>query len=447
MLQIHYIRAFFARSVLFLVIGLALVALVACSSGGDDPPNNGGTSSGGGGNSSIGGTSSDSGGGLDDLNLENAIVIKYNNGSDPVITNAFSEVTIIPTGENVVVRIPDASTTEYNFVISGTTSNGSLKFYGDVKKSLYLNGVSITNSKGPAINIQKSKRISVHLVDGTKNYLTDGANYDTPPNDEQAKGTFFSEGRLEFNKGNGSLEVKGKRNHAIVADNAIEVKYGNITVSESVNDGIHANDSIRVSGGNIIVKSVGDAIQSEKVPEGAPSAWLVFSGGTLNLETSGTKSHGIASEGRILIDSVVDIKISVKGNGSKGIKSGHNVKFSGGKVNITTSGTTIANETDPTDESNSTGVKLKGNLSIEGTADLTVTTTGENSKGISTDGDAAISGGKINIDANDDGLRVHGTLRITGGTGTIKSKKKDAIKADNWNGDKGSIITKSAGDF
>jgi len=369
-----------------------------------------------------------------------------------VITNTFSEVQITPTGENVVVRIPDASDKdeEYTFTISGTTSNGSLKFYGSVRKVLNLNGVNITNSTGPAINIQGGKRVIVNLISGTQNYLTDGPNYNTP-NGEQAKGTLFSEGKLEF-KDNGSLEVKAKNNHAIVADNDIEIKSGKITVSEAANDGIHANDKIEVKGGEITIKSVGDAIQSEKFDVGAVNEWVVFSGGKINAQTTGIKSHGIASEGPITIKDNADITISVSGNGSKGIRVRSWLEFLGGKTSITATGTKHIESGADADSSNAAGIKLASDLLLNA-GELTIKTTGAGAKGINvgetstkdgkteTVGNAFIKGGKIDIDADDDGLKVHNKLEIKGGTGSIKSKKKKAIDAKEWDKNKGSITT------
>ncbi|GBU24111.1 hypothetical protein R83H12_00737 [Fibrobacteria bacterium R8-3-H12] len=455
MLQIHYIRGSYARFVLFWGIGLALVALVACSNdsgsgnGPDIPP---GGSPSGGSSSSVGivdneypftsdGETLVPSPGLSTLNPENAISIKYKNGSAPEISNTFSEVSVNATGEDVVVIIPNASEKEeYSFILSGTASNGSLKFYGDVRKALYLNSVSITNSKGPAINIQGGKRVLVHLVNGTQNFLTDGPNYDIPTG-EQAKGAFFSEGKLNF-EGSGSLEVKGKYNHAIVADNDFEVSNGKIVVSEAVNDGIHANNMIEISGGVLIITSTGDAIQSEKEPVTNALAQVKISGGKIKAQTTGIKSHGIASEGPILIDSSAIIQINVSGNGSKGIRSRSWVEFGGNaKTSIKTTGTKHTDPADPDDESNSAGIKSAMELTING-GEQTIKTTGIGAKGINVvDGNAFIKAGKIDIDADDDGLRVHGKLEIKGGTGSIKSKKKKAINADSWDNNKGSITT------
>jgi len=438
MLQIHYIRVSYVRSIL-LGMGLAFVALVACSGGGDDPPDNGGSPGIVDGEFPYDNTgeSLTATPGLDGLNLENVIKINYKNGSAPEINNSLNDVKIDKNGENVVVTLPDGAS-EYSLVLSGTSSNGSLKLYGDVRKRIYLNGLNITNSKGPAINIQGGKRVLVHLVNGTQNYLTDGKDYNATAG-EQAKGTFFSEGKLNF-EGSGSLEVKGKYNHAIVADNDFEISNGKIIVSESVNDGIHANSAIEINGGILIISSTGDALQSEK-----EDGKILIAGGKIKTQTTGIKSHGIASEGPISIyGGTAIIQISTLGNGSKGIRSRGEVMIKNGKTSIKTSGTKHTDPGDSADESNASGIKLAGNLSIQG-GELTIKSIGDGAKGINTEKDATIESGKINIEADDDGLRVHGTLKIEGGTGSIKSKKKKAINAGSWNNNKGGITTQDGG--
>jgi len=422
-----------------ITLGLAMFLSCSSGSGGDDSDgrgtwgvNNSGNSNNGG-NSSNGGDINlqwpfDSSGEilqqtpeLEGLNLQNVIKIEYKSGNAPVITNAFSEVSINLTGENVVVRI-NTSETEYNFVLSGAASNGSLKIYGDVRKGLYLNGVSITNSTGPAINIQGGKRAFVHLLNGTQNLLADGPNYSNIPSGEQAKGTFFSEGKLLFD-GSGSLEVKAKKNHAIAVDNDFEIRNGKIIVSEAANDGIHANDMIEVKGGVLKIASTGDAIQSEN----GYSA-VKITGGKIAATTTGKKSHGITSEGPIIIKDSANtvVQISVSGNGSKGILSRNYVDLLGGKVSIKTSGT---RDITPPDTSTAAGIKLAADLSIKG-GELTIKSLGDKAKGINTDGNATISAGNVNIDADDDGMKVHGNLKIEGGTVYVKSRKKNAIDCD-----------------
>lgn len=79
------------------------------------------------------------------------------------------------------------------FVISGKTTNGSLKFYGDKRFQVLLNGADITNPTGAAINNQGSKTMYVVLADGTVNRLKDGTTY-TLVDEEDQKAALFSEG-------------------------------------------------------------------------------------------------------------------------------------------------------------------------------------------------------------------------------------------------------------
>jgi hypothetical protein len=358
---------------------------------------------------------------LDNLGLENSIVIQFNNGT-PTISNPYkNEVTVSLSEDNVVVKI--SANTEYNLVVSGATSNGSLKIYGVHNIGLYLNGVNITNPVGPAINIQSGMEITVHLVGGTKNELADGAIY-APTGTEDAKGTFFSEKRLRF-VGTGSLEIRSRYNHAIVVDNHFTMESGNITIHESANDGIHANDEIRITGGTLNITSTGDAIQSESLP-------IRISGGKITAETKGIKSHGIYSGDSTIISENASIEIIARGNGAKGIKSRGLVSIRGGTTSIKTFGGihTDNNSSDNSLDSNSaTGIKGHHDMEIIG-GTLRIESIGHRVKGMSIEGDLNISNGNLDIRANDDGMKIHGALSISGGNISIRSERRDGIDCD-----------------
>ena len=172
---------------------------------------------------------------LNPSDLTQQVRIAYN-GNSVSITNpaAGNGVSITNTGGNVVVT----STIEgVEFILSGTTNNGSFKIYSDFEFKLTLNSVSITSTFGPAINIQSGKRIFVDSVDGQTNTLTDSPNYPDPLTAiEDSKGCFFSEGQLIF-MGNGNLFVNAKAKHAIASDDYIRVISGNILVLEAMSDG------------------------------------------------------------------------------------------------------------------------------------------------------------------------------------------------------------------
>ncbi|GAB3332599.1 hypothetical protein GCM10027299_39280 [Larkinella ripae] len=197
-------------------------------------------------------------------------------GSSVAITNPLADkgVTITQANGDVVIT---STVAEVAYVLSGTTSNGSVKIYSDKKFKLTLNGVTITNNDGPAINIQSSKRAFVVLADNTTNTLTDGATY-TPSGTEDMKATLFSEGQLIFS-GNGSLNLTGKTKHAICSDDYVRVISGTITVSAAASDGIHTNDAFIADGGTFNITTSADGIQCEE-------GYVVINNGTFTINVA-----------------------------------------------------------------------------------------------------------------------------------------------------------------
>jgi len=348
--------------------------------------------------------------------LLNAVSVTFNNGSAPSVDKPadWGNDVVKVTGEHVVIDIPTAPT-NYNVVVRGTTTNGSIKIYNRFELTLHLNGANITNPKGPAVNIQNpgvSARSVAVNISGV-NTLADGAIYDTPPNQEQAKGTFFSERRITFS-GSGSLEVRSKGNHAIVVDNDLFFNNANIIIPEAEKDGIHANDSIVLTSGTFDIKCKGEAIQNENNTKA-----IVISGAKVKVATTDAKSHGISSEGDIIIggsatDSII---IKVTGNGSKGIRSRKNTRVDGGYITVEASGDRhIDNTVNPIDTSTAAAIKVEGNMVVTGgKLVLTADKSNGNGKGINVDGNLSITGGDISATADGDGIKVNGNLNITGG--------------------------------
>ncbi|GAB3273514.1 hypothetical protein GCM10027347_45960 [Larkinella harenae] len=198
-------------------------------------------------------------------------------GSTVAISNPLANngVTVTETNGDVVIN---STVAEVAYVLSGTTTNGSVKIYSEKKFKLTLNGVTITNTDGPAINIQSGKRAFVVLADNTTNTLTDGATY-AANETEDMKGAFFSEGQLIFS-GNGSLTVQGNNKHAIVSDDYIRIISGNITVSGAAKDAIHTNDAFVVDGGTLNLTASDDGIQCEE-------GYVVINSGTFTLNVAG----------------------------------------------------------------------------------------------------------------------------------------------------------------
>ena len=70
------------------------------------------------------------------------------------------------------VTVDNSKTKEtIRYELSGSTSDGFLKIYGSKKQALVLNGVSITNPNGAAINNQCKKRCFVACINTSINIL------------------------------------------------------------------------------------------------------------------------------------------------------------------------------------------------------------------------------------------------------------------------------------
>ena len=173
------------------------------------------------------------------------------------------------------------------YVVSGTTTNGSLTIVGDKKYAVKLNGMSITNPDSAALNLLSSKRAYVILADGTTNTLTDGTG-------GSHKGALYSKGKLLFN-GSGALSVIGNTNNGIhSADYIVFRKGNNIHVKSTANHGIKANDGVFVNGGilNVEVSAAaakGISSESNIIFNGGRTTVLTTGGGTYDTEDKEAK--------------------------------------------------------------------------------------------------------------------------------------------------------------
>lgn len=364
--------------------------------------------------------------------------------------------------------------------VTGTCSDGMIYVYtGDEKDindkvKLRLNGMSLTNTTGPAIWFDRCKKAFITLESGTSNYIEDGTAYaaaaDYTVNGVTytvdctgAKGAINSDDTLEV-KGKGSLTVKGNYKHGIALGDDISIENGVFHIT-SVKDAIHANDDITVNGKNveITIDSQADGLDSE---------------GTLNLTLLKTANitaagKGIKADGDIVIDdgtyTVSTTDDCINGNaavtinggtftlssGDDGITAVTDLYINGGVVNITQAGGKgIKNDGDINITGgditvNSTDDCINGNMAVNltgGTYDLTSgdeavtaasTLTTENidltanttGKGIKAESDLYVNSGTYNIVSGDDSIHCNGNIHIYNGAFNLSSGD-DGMHAD-----------------
>ena len=276
------------------------------------------------------------------------LYIAYNGATATVTGDEHGYVSV--SGADVTVNALEADTTML-IVLSGSTSDGSLLIYRKKAFTLQLNGVSITNPDGPAINNQCGKALYVDCVEGTENTLTDGEAYgDAPVNGSgepiDQKGTLFSEGQIYF-IGQGALTVKGNAKNGIASDDYIIFQRGTVTVnvSETGSNGIKVNDGIAIEGGTLKISVEADGARGIR-----SEAYTTVSGGTTTITTKGDckietvdGEEDASSAAGIKCDSVFTMNggtltITSSGDGGKGINCSQNVEVSGGTLTVKTTG-------------------------------------------------------------------------------------------------------------
>ena len=368
------------------------------------------------------------------IDVDNAITIVFT-GNSVKIDNPYTDKVIITADQQNVEINSSETVTAFNYVISGQTTNGSIKLYSTYKYGLILNGTSIINTTGPAINLQSSKKATITLVASTNNRLIDGTSY-TENTTEDMKGTLFSEGQLVF-EGAGSLLVKGRYKHAITSDDYITINNGNITISGAVKDGIHANDYFEINAGTLDIISQGDGIECE-------SGYVSIAGGSLTIASSGGEGIKTSYSGAD-IDVVKDIEITggttsilVSGLATKGVKSKGDFYMSSGKLIVRTTGDAYFDTAD-NDTSSASCIKVDGNMIVDGDANITLTSTGTGGKGINVSGTLTFDGGDTSVttsgnqyvysskyDTAAKAIKSTGNLIVNTGTIKIKTSTTEA---------------------
>ena len=154
---------------------------------------------------------------------ENTVSVSYS-GSSATVTvsgDCAPYITATVSGAHVSIVQGDVAD-EVTYVLSGSSSDGEFYMEGSYKATVDLNGLTLTNPGGAAINIQDGKRIDVKVEGGTENTLADSSNGDQ-------KACLVIKGHAEF-KGKGTLNVYGNTKHAIKTGEYMTVKNFTINV-------------------------------------------------------------------------------------------------------------------------------------------------------------------------------------------------------------------------
>ena len=321
----------------------------------------------------------------------NTVNIVYN-GSTATVTkadNISNYVTAEVSGAHVTITQTNTEAIdndEITYVLSGSTTDGSLTLDGSYKCTVSLAGLTMTNPNGAAINITNKKRIQLSAMNGTENTLTDGSN-------GSQKACIYSKGQLQL-QGKGTLNVAGNTKHAIKSGDYISVKNLTLNITKAVGDGISCEEYFQMKSGTVTISGTGDdGIQCD------------LGGDT---STGETTNHDDEDSGNVYIEGGT-LNINVTAAAAKGIKADGDIKISGGDITVNTTGGGAWDSDDK---------KVKA------------------SSCLSADGNMTISGGTMNLNstgAGGKGINGDGTFTATGGTTTIKTSGNAVVASSSGN--------------
>ncbi len=341
--------------------------------------------------------------------------------------------TVIMLGETASVQGEGATAEGSNvtvtragiYLVGGTAPEGQIivDTADGEKVTLLFNGVSLSCSAGPAIYVKSApKKVVISTVAGSVNILSDGSGY-VVPDGEQVEGEIYPNAciysceDLELD-GNGELHVKGNADKGINTKDDLKIKGGTVAVT-SVGAGIRANDSLEMSGGTVTVVSGGDGVKTANV-ETEGKGYLTVSGGSLYVTAKGdglsaatdlTVSGGnlvlttTDTDGVVLEESAGN-PTGATGGGFGGMGGGSRPGGPGGMMGESSADKAAIS---------AKGLKAAGVLTVSG-GKITIVAQDD---GIHSDTDVYISDGSIHIRAADDGIHAEKELTVSGGILTV----------------------------
>lgn len=350
------------------------------------------------------------------------VYITYS-GSSVQVTNPFanSGVTVSTSGANVTVNSTMANVP---YIISGTSTNGSLTIYSTSSFYLILSSLNLTSNSTAAINLASNMNVTLALR-GTSS-LTDNAN-------SAVNGAFYAAGGLTIG-GAGTLQITGNAKHGLSVDGALTVNSGTLRILETDSDGIHGSSDLTWNGGTLDIVSPGSdgldisgdiTLQNGDLSINTTaetqrcikvSGIFTMNNGSLTLHASGADSKGIKGDSSVNINGG-NLTIVHSGDMSKGIKCDTDINVTGGTIDITASGSTVLeNVNNQNVPAYCTAIKGDTDINISGgNFTITLPTSNHGGKGISADGNMTIDGATMTI-----------TTQGNGATYNISGNNKDA---------------------
>ncbi len=340
--------------------------------------------------------------------VDNTVSVNYSGTSASIVVagNIAKYLTITTEGAHVSITQSDDVTEEIIYTLSGTSTDGEFYMYGTYKATVELDGLTLTNPSGAAINIMNGKRIDLSIKKDTENTITDGSN-------GEQKAAIYCKGHLEL-KGKGVLNVYGNTAHGIKSAEYMEMKNCTVNVKKAVKDGLSCDEYFLMESGTLAISGVGDdGIQCDI---------------DSTASTGETTDHEDEDSGNIYINGGT-ISITTTANGTKCIKGDSIVYVNGGELTLNASGG--VDTSDSTDPAYVAGISCGKFVQNAGT--ITMTVKGTAGRGVKA----------WDIETNDGQLTITNSAAPTTISSDVKSAK--GLKALNMALNGGTITINMSG--
>ncbi len=292
---------------------------------------------------------------------------------------------------------------EGSYILTGTLNNGQVIVNSEDtdKIQLVLNGVSIHNETSAPIYILQADKVFITLPEGTENTLSNGGSF-VAIDKNNIDGTIYSKEDLTIN-GSGSLTVTSPAGHGIVSNDDLAVTGGSFSVS-AASHGLDANDAIKIANASMTISSGKDGIHAENSDD-ASLGYVYIESGSFDITAQG---DGISAGSAMQIEGG-SFNI-LTGGGSASAPEMQSTNTGGFKNQMSQS--VLAGEEDSV---STKGIKAGAGFIING-GEFQIDAADD---GIHSNASLTINGGSFTIATGDDGFHADETLTISEGVISI----------------------------
>ena len=168
-------------------------------------------------------------------------------------------------------------TEEGKYILKGNLKGRVLIKAPEQLVHLFLDGVDIESSEGPAILAEEARKVVITLMEESENTVSDHGDYRNWPDFEAAVSCACD---LTLN-GTGTLTLNGFYKDALRSRDVLRILGGSYSI-KCKRTAVHGNDGIHVSGGDFFIASEKNGFRTKKGGiQGRGD--LMISGGTFNI--------------------------------------------------------------------------------------------------------------------------------------------------------------------